>query len=176
MLIPATVEGGPLSLLEGLGIGKPIIAPEGVGMVPELPQTQHLRLYPAGDAEAVAAVVTACDEEKRQVARLVEGRTWDAWAQAHHHLFVQLLRSRGQPAPVPALGFRFGMLGELDVPLGIDTRPLEDAVDKAARHLFYGRHGRALGVLEEIQERFPCVRPLWESIRLALNLPVVRHW
>src|SRR5437870_1631550 len=35
VLIPSLVEGGPMSLLEGLSMGKPVIAPENVGMVPE---------------------------------------------------------------------------------------------------------------------------------------------
>jgi hypothetical protein len=166
VLIPATVEGGPLSLLEGLGMGKPVIAPEGVGMVQEFPDTDAIRLYPAGDAEALIAVVTACYEEKRQRAVLVRDRTWDAWAQAHHHLFVQLLHAHGRPVPVPALGFRFGMLSEVDVPAGIDTAPLEEAVDRAARHLFHGRSELARSALEEALPRYPCVGPLLDTIRL----------
>jgi glycosyltransferase involved in cell wall biosynthesis len=164
VLVPATVEGGPLSLLEGLGMGKPVIAPEGVGMVPEFPETDAIRRYPAGDAEALAAVVMGCYEEKWQHARLVRDRSWDAWAQGHHHLFVQLLRAHGRPVLVPALGFRFGMVGELDVPPGIDAAPLEAAVDRAARHLLYGRSGPARCVLEEVLPRFPCLRSLLATI------------
>jgi hypothetical protein len=164
VLIPATVEGGPLSLLEGLSMGKPLIAPEGVGMVHELGDTEHIRLYSAGDAEALVRVVTACYEDKRQRTRLVQDRSWDAWAQAHHHLFMQLLRARGLPAPTPALGFRFGMLGELEVPLGIEVEPVETAVDQAAAHLFYGNSRQARSVLEAVLPRFPFVRPLLDTL------------
>ncbi len=80
VLIPATVEGGPMSLLEGLGMGKPVIAPEGVGMVPEFGKTAHVRSYPAGDFEALERVVRACFEEKVERSRLVQDRTWDHWA------------------------------------------------------------------------------------------------
>ncbi len=51
VLIPATVEGGPMSLLEGLAAGKPVIAPENVGMVSEFGATEHIRRYRSGDAD-----------------------------------------------------------------------------------------------------------------------------
>src|SRR5262249_22924389 len=91
LLVPATVEGGPVRRLEGRCGGKRVIAPEGVGVVPEFADTEAIRRYPAGDAEALVGLVTACYEEKLKRTRLVQGRTWDAWAQAHHHLFGQLL-------------------------------------------------------------------------------------
>ncbi len=94
VLIPGTVEGGPMSLLEGLGMGKPVIAPRGVGVVPEIGENEYVRLYPAGDAEALVRLVTACYAEKCQPRRLVEERSWDRWAADHERLFRRLL---GQP-------------------------------------------------------------------------------
>jgi hypothetical protein len=164
VLIPATVEGGPMSLLEGLAMGKPILAPENVGMIPEFTGTEHLRRYRAGDAESLVTLVTACYEEKLQRTRLVQDRTWDSWAQAHHHLFMQLLRAHSVAVPTPALGFRFGMLGELEIPLNVEVRPLEGAVDQAARHLFHGRRRLAQSVLEEVLPRYPFVWQLLETI------------
>ncbi len=164
VLIPATVEGGPLCLLEGLGAGKPVIAPEGVGLTPEFGPTEHLRLYPAGDAAALVRVVTECYRRKEAVSRLVRDRSWDRWAEQHHHFFVQLLRARGLLAPAPALGFRFGMLGEIEAPHGIDPAPLEAAVDQAARHLFFGRGLGARAALERVRPGYPCVERLLASI------------
>jgi glycosyltransferase involved in cell wall biosynthesis len=60
VLILATIEGGPMSLLEGLAMGKPVMAPEGVGLVPEFAGTEHVRTYPAGDAQALVKLVTTC--------------------------------------------------------------------------------------------------------------------
>ena len=108
--------------------------------------------------------MTACYEEKLARTRLVQDRTWDGWAQAHHHLFTQLLRSRGLAVPTPALGFRFGMLGELDVPLDVEAGPLEEAVDRAARHLFYGRYAEARSALEGALPRYPAVRQLLDTL------------
>jgi hypothetical protein len=164
VLIPATVEGGPLCLLEGLGVGRPVIAPEGVGVTPEFGPTDHIRLYRAGDGAALVRVVTDCYREKESRSRLVQDRSWDRWAEHHHHFFVQLLRAKGLPAPTPALGFRFGMLGELNVPTGLDAAPLEEAVDRAARHLFFGRYRLARATLEEATRRYPFVDALLAAV------------
>jgi len=168
VLIPATVEGGPMSLLEGLGMGKPVIAPANVGMVPELPAGAHIRTYPAGDAEALARVVSTCYEEKLARARLVQERTWDRWAEGHHELFRDLLRARGVAAPEQAPGFRFGMLAELEVPFGICVERLETGVDGVATQLFYGRYREARRALEELAGEFPFVEKLRGSIRAGL--------
>jgi hypothetical protein len=164
VLIPATVEGGPMSLLEGLGMGKPVLAPEGVGMVPEFPETEHVLRYPAGDAEALVRLVTACYEKKRGPSRLVEGRTWDRWAEDHHQLLVRLLRERGLTVPVPAAGFRFGLLAELDIPAGTAVDGLEEVLDRAAAHLFYGRYATARAAVEEVLPQYPYARKLLDTI------------
>jgi hypothetical protein len=163
VLIPATVEGGPMSLLEGLGMGKPIIAPDDVGMIPEFENSEHIRCYPTGDVEALVKVVRECYEEKAARRRLVQDRSWDRWAEAHHHLFQQLLQSRGIELPKPQPGFRFGMMGELDIPLGIDARPLEAAIDLTARHLYFGRYPEARAVLEEILPQYPFTEKLLDT-------------
>ena len=68
----------------GSGVGKPVIAPEGVGVTPEFGPTEHIR---------------------------------------------------------------FGTLGELKVPAGVNTAALEQAVNRAAWHLFFGRYGLARAAL-----------------------------
>jgi hypothetical protein len=164
VLIPATVEGGPMSLLEGLAMGKPVIAPEGVGMVPEFSPEAGLLLYPAGDRTALERVVTACYHEKLRRTRLVQDRTWDRWAEGHHRLFVRLLRERGVEVPPPAPGFRFGLMAELDIPQGVEVGPLEEAVDQAARHLYWGRSRQARDVLASVRGEYPCVGKLLETL------------
>ena len=167
VLIPATVEGGPMSLLEGLGMGKPVIAPDGVGMVPEFAASPHLHRYPAGDADALAALVTALYAEKLDRRRLVAGRTWDDWAKSHHDLFAVLLCNRGRPLPEPAPGFRFGLMGELEIPFGVDVEALESVVDRVSRDLYFGRADQARRVLREQVGRFPCVESLLERLAVA---------
>jgi hypothetical protein len=164
VLIPATVEGGPMSLLEGLGLGKPVIAPEGVGMVQEFAESKHIRRYPKGDAAALEQVVRTCYAEKLECANLVSGRTMDDWAESHHHCFMNLLKSRGLPTPTAAPGFRFGMLKELDLPWNVDLAPLESAIDRAAAHLFFGRYPESVDILAEAAETYPCLDTLLNSI------------
>jgi hypothetical protein len=84
------------------------------------------------------------------------------------------LRQRGIEPPQPAPGFRFGMLEELEIPLGIDVEPLEAAVDQAAAHLFYGEDASARAALAEVVGRYPCVRGLLESPPLADHTEVRR--
>jgi hypothetical protein len=133
-------------------------------MVPEFPDTEHLLRYPAGDAEALVRIVTASYEKKQERSRLVQNRSWDRWAEHHHQLFVRLLQERGLEAPKPAPGFRFGLLDELEVPMGVEVDSLEAAVDRAAAHLFYGRYHAARAALEEVVPQYCCVRKLLETI------------
>jgi hypothetical protein len=164
VLIPAAVEGGPMCLLEGLAMGKPVIAPQGVGMVPEFGPSEQLLLYPPGDAQALTRLVTACFERKRQGTALVQDRTWDRWAEAHHQLFKRLLRERRLDLPAPAPGFRFGLLGELEIPWGSDVGRLEAVVDQAAAHLFFGEYRLARSALEEVLAEYPFAERLLKSI------------
>jgi hypothetical protein len=165
VLIPATVEGGPMSLLEGLGSGKAVIAPADVGMVPEFVASPQLRLYPGGDADALVKLVTVCHQEKLDRCRQVRGRTWDDWAKAHHDLFAELLRDRGLALPEPAEGFRFGLMAEMEIPFDVDVGALETAVDRAARSLYFGRPDSARLILSELLPRFPCIAALLDRIR-----------
>jgi glycosyltransferase involved in cell wall biosynthesis len=158
VLIPALVEGGPMCLLEGLAVGKPIIAPEGVGMVPEFGPNEFILRYPAGDRDALIELVRKCYEAKRRGTALVQDRTWDRWAEDHHRLFNRLLAERGEPLPAPAPGFRFGLLREMSLPPGAVTAEVEAIVDRAASQLYFGHYREARAVLEPIATAFPSAR------------------
>jgi hypothetical protein len=164
VLISSTIEGGPMCLLEGLGMGKPVIAPEGVGLVSEFASAAGVLLYPAGDAAALVGLVTRCYEEKRLRSSVVGGRTWDDWAEAHHRQFMRLFRERGIESPRPGPGFRFGMMSELSIPAAADTGPLEAAIDRATAHLFYGRLTDAHGELSRMVGHYPYLKTLMRTL------------
>jgi hypothetical protein len=153
-----------MCLLEGLAMGKPVIAPENVGMVGEFAETGHMRRYPAGKIEALVQLVTDCYTKKLRRTDLVKERTWDAWALAHHQLFQRLLHKQSGTMPRPAAAFRFGMMGELEIPPGIEVGALEDGVDEAAAHLYFGEYGAAWSVFKRLLPRYPFVGKLMQSI------------
>ena len=166
VLIPATVEGGPMSLLESLAMGKPVIAPEGVGAVSEFSGCDRLHLYPAGDADALTQLVTSCFEKKLAQTMSVADRSWDQWAEDHHRFFMKLLTDRGVVVPLPGPGLRFGMIQELvsrngkDISSTTDISGLEAIVDRTAAYLYYGQVADARRLLEASLQRFPVVQKL----------------
>lgn len=90
LLVPSLYEGGPMTALEALACGKPLIAPE-VGFISELP---HIT-YPTGDAVAVRRILTRLVEERAARSRVAQPYSWDAWAYQHHTQFQHLLASIG---------------------------------------------------------------------------------
>ena len=151
-------------------MGKPVIAPEGVGAVPEFTGCDRLLLYPAGDGDALTQVVTACFEKKLALASAVADRSWDRWAEDHHQFFMKLLRDRGVAVPQPGPGFRFGMIQDLvsrsgkDISATTDITGLEIIVDKAGAYLYYGQVADARMLLEASVRRFPVVQRLLDKL------------
>ena len=145
-------------------MGKPIIAPSDVGMVPEFPETTAIHRYPTGDGDALLKILEARYREKCRGSELVRNRTWDLWAESHHHLFRGLLLERGIRFPDPDAAFRFGMMSELEIPFQLDVSPLEKAVDHAAAHLYFGRYAQARSVLGEVIPVFPFAAKLLKTI------------
>jgi hypothetical protein len=171
VLIPALIEGGPMSLLEGLAMGKPVIAPDSVGMIPEFSDCFRIHLYPTGDVDALSRLVEVCYQRKLAYTNSVANRSWDQWAIDHHNLFTRLLANRGFALPVPGPGFRFGMMTELlttagaEIPRSTDLSELETTIDQAAAFLYYGRSRNAMLLLENAERRFPFVRSLIAALR-----------
>lgn len=86
ILVPALIEGGPMCVLEALASGCKVIASP-VGWVPQFPHIE----FKLGDAADLRRVLEQVVEEKLALRRSVENYTWDAWAEKHHQLFMQLL-------------------------------------------------------------------------------------
>jgi glycosyltransferase involved in cell wall biosynthesis len=86
VLVPSLYEGGPMSVLEGLACGIPIISSD-VGWVSEYP---HIP-FETGNAESLRNVLTALVAERQVLRDSVLDRTWDRWADEHLKLFDRLL-------------------------------------------------------------------------------------
>lgn len=87
ILVPATIEGGPMCVLEALACGVPIIGSD-VGWVSEYP---HLA-FEKGDAASLRAVLNGIRAERFRLREAVAARTWDDWADRHHALFSDLFQ------------------------------------------------------------------------------------
>lgn len=90
ILVPATYEGGPMSVVEALACGTPVIAPP-IGWVPKYPHIE----YATGDATDLRRVLVGLVKEREALRASVLDTTWDAWAEGHDRLFRALMKSKG---------------------------------------------------------------------------------
>lgn len=90
LLIPATVEGGPMPFVEALACGKLAIAPP-IGYVPHF---EHIE-YKTGEFDDLKRVIlevcTPIYEERCERAKQVKEYDWQRWATEHEKLFEKLL-------------------------------------------------------------------------------------
>lgn len=89
VFIPSKLEGGPMSLLEGLACGKEIIAPD-VGMVPEFQAGVHR--YDRDDPETLRRLLEGLHRKRLEIRKSVENLSWEKFAQRHLELFISLAR------------------------------------------------------------------------------------
>ncbi len=84
VLVTSAYEGGPMSALEALASGVPVISPE-IGWMPELP---HIT-YEIGNVEQLNTILRSLSSPFLELRRSVSGRTWDSFVQKHYILFSQ---------------------------------------------------------------------------------------
>jgi glycosyltransferase involved in cell wall biosynthesis len=92
VLVPSLYEGGPMSVLEGLACGVPIISSD-VGWVSDYP---HIR-FENGDADSLRRVLNGVVEERLALRSSVLDCTWSRWAEDHLQLFDRLLERSSAP-------------------------------------------------------------------------------
>jgi hypothetical protein len=86
VLIASYYEGGPMSAIEALASGVPIISTE-VGWVPELP---HIS-FKIGDEKGLRKILYSLVGEHTKLRTAVQNRTWDNFIDKHDILFGKLL-------------------------------------------------------------------------------------
>jgi len=91
VLIPSSIEGGPMCVSESLACGIPVIAPPDVGAISEY--DTGIINYTNGDFESLKAVLVEMYEKKLHLRQSVEHLTWDNFATRHDELFRWLTRN-----------------------------------------------------------------------------------
>lgn len=92
VLIPSNIEGGPMSLIEGLACGIPIIAPKDVGMVAEIKNWVYY--YKNSDYKSLKKCLASLYRCKLNISKHVKDYTWERFADKHHKLFKKLYEAR----------------------------------------------------------------------------------
>lgn len=95
LVIPSLWEGGPLSMLEALSTGTPIIAAE-VGWVPEFNRENGvIHMYPPGNADSLRAII-ACSVGWRLARRTaVVGMSYRRYAEGVLAFFEKMRERKG---------------------------------------------------------------------------------
>ena len=84
----SVIEGGPMSLLEGLAAGKRSIFPKGVGLWSEY--QENVITYDHGDFVGLERLLHNLYQEKTAITSIVEGCTWENFSQNHIDIFDSL--------------------------------------------------------------------------------------
>jgi glycosyltransferase involved in cell wall biosynthesis len=84
LLVTSSYEGGPMSALEAIASGVPVISPE-IGWMPELP---HIS-YEVGDLDQLNKILENLSSPLHELRRSVSARTWDNFINQHRTLFSQ---------------------------------------------------------------------------------------
>jgi len=88
-VITSKYEGGPMCLVESLACGIPVIAPSGVGLVPEF--DVGVFKYENSNFESLKAVLFKLHNKKLKLAKQIEELTWANYAINHDKIFRKVL-------------------------------------------------------------------------------------
>ena len=90
------IEGGPMTTLEALASGLPVVIPSAVGIHDEIPVTPGIFRYTRGDAQDLCRTVDDALASFRTVDRealraATQPHSVDAWCEAHRNTFARLI-------------------------------------------------------------------------------------
>lgn len=92
VLVVSKVEGGPMSVLEALAMGKEVIFPRGVGLGELF--VEGLHFFELDRPETLIQMLRRMYQKKASIAQIVEGYTWASFARQHKEKFDALMHER----------------------------------------------------------------------------------
>src|SRR5512139_940126 len=134
------IEGVPMPPLEALACGVPVVIPQGVGMLDELPSGPGVWRYPKGDSASfvrtVASALQSIGELDREAIRAnVEGHTPEMYAQAHKAGFKAALEQPVKQQAAAIESDRHGKRGVYYVAYGEQARKCaQGAIDSFKKY------------------------------------------
>lgn len=93
VIVASDTEGGPMCFTEALRCGVKVIMPVTIGIGELFPE--GLIDYPAGNFEALKAVLESLYMEKKRLADLVAKYDWRYWVKQHDDIFMRVARQAG---------------------------------------------------------------------------------
>lgn len=91
-LCPSLCEGGPLGVFEALSCGTPVVIPQGVGALDELPNMLGIYRYAVGDFDAMYRALTWCvkdlgTHDREALRATTKDMTIEAFCEDHRRAF-----------------------------------------------------------------------------------------
>ena len=90
ILILSRIEGGPMSIVEGLACGKEIISSD-VGMAKEF---KNVRIYDRDNFDSLKNILVELGKKRALIRAEVMKTSWKDFADGHHKLFGELLNEK----------------------------------------------------------------------------------
>lgn len=91
ILITSKIEGGPMSLTEGLACGREIITSD-VGMVPELKDCKYIHIYDRKNPQNLINLLEDLYKKKLEIRKNVEHFSIDTFVNNHRELFLKMIK------------------------------------------------------------------------------------
>lgn len=88
LLVPSSLEGGPIPVGEAIKCGKKVVAPLTVGNINEF--KSQIIPYCADDVNSLVTILRTTYESRKLVAQEVEPLTWERFASLHKIIFKNL--------------------------------------------------------------------------------------
>lgn len=104
-LCTSVIEGGPVTVLEALACGRPVVIPKGVGLLDELPDGPGIYRYGSGNYKSMLHALSQAVQDKtppEKLAEIVATRTPKRYAEEWKSAVENMVDAEKKPVALPA--------------------------------------------------------------------------